>query len=77
MGIPDENWGESIKALVIKKANSTVTETDLMEHCKQRLASYKKPRSIEFVDTLPRSTAGKVLKHEIRAQYWHDRERKV
>lgn len=77
VGIPDENWGESIKAFVIKKTDTFVTETDLLEYCKQRLASYKKPRSIEFVDTLPRSTAGKVLKHEIRAQYWQDRERKV
>lgn len=77
VGIPDDNWGETIKALVIKKTGSLVTEVDLLEHCKQRLASFKKPRSIEFVDALPRSTAGKVLKHEIRAQYWQDRDRKV
>jgi len=77
IGIPDEDWGEAIKALVIKKAGSSLTESDLIEHCKQRLASYKKPRSIQFVDSLPRSTAGKVLKHEIRAQYWQGRDRKV
>ncbi len=77
IGIPDENWGEAIKALVIKKAGSSLTELDLIEHCKKRLASYKKPRSIEFVETLPRSTAGKVLKHEIRAKYWQEQERKV
>jgi long-chain acyl-CoA synthetase len=77
IGIPDEYWGEAIKALVIKKANSSLTEMDLIEHCKEHLPGYKKPRSIEFVETLPRSTAGKVLKHEIRAQYWQDRDRKV
>jgi long-chain acyl-CoA synthetase len=77
VGIPDDNWGEVIKALVVKKVGSSVTEADLFEHCKQNLASFKKPRSIEFVDALPRSAAGKVLKHEIRAQYWHNRDRKV
>jgi long-chain acyl-CoA synthetase len=77
IGIPDDNWGEAIKALVVKKTGSTVTEADLLEHCKQNLASFKKPRSIDFVNDLPRSTAGKVLKYEIRAQYWCNRDRKV
>ncbi len=77
VGIPDDYWGEAINALVVKKTGSSVTEADLFEHCKQNLASFKKPRSIEFVDALPRSAAGKVLKHEIRAQYWRNRDRKV
>lgn len=77
IGIPDEAWGEVIKALVIKKAGSVITEDELLEYCKQNLASFKKPRSIDFVDSLPRSTAGKVLKYEIRAKYWHGRDRQV
>jgi acyl-CoA synthetase (AMP-forming)/AMP-acid ligase II len=77
VGIPNDNWGEAIKALVVKKTGSSVTEADLFEHCKQNLASFKKPRFIEFVDALPRSAAGKVLKHEIRAQYWRNHDRKV
>jgi long-chain acyl-CoA synthetase len=77
IGIPDDTWGEAIKALVVKKAGSTVTEAELLEYCKQNLASFKKPRSVEFVNNLPRSTAGKVLKYEIRAQYWRGRDRKV
>jgi acyl-CoA synthetase (AMP-forming)/AMP-acid ligase II len=77
IGIPDEAWGEAIKALVVKKAGSAITEDELLEYCKQNLASFKKPRSIDFVDCLPRSTAGKVLKYEIRAKYWHGCDRQV
>ena len=77
VGIPDDFWGEAIKALVVIKAGSSVTEADLLEHCEQNLPSFKKPRSIEFVDVLPRSTAGKLLKHEIRTQYWQNCDRKV
>ncbi len=77
IGVPDEFWGEAIKALIIRKDGSTVTEAEILEHCKQHLASFKKPKSVDFVDNLPRSTIGKVLKYEIRDQYWKGRDRKV
>jgi len=77
IGVPDNTWGEAIKALVIRTAGSTVTEAELLEYCKQNLASFKKPQSVDFVDSLPRSTAGKVLKYEIRDHYWKGRDRKV
>lgn len=77
IGVPDEQWGEAVKALVIKKPGVEVTEEELIEHCKRHLASYKKPKSVEFVGEFPRSTAGKVLKNVLREKYWQGRERKV
>lgn len=77
IGVPDDIWGEAVKAFVIKKEGMEVTEAELIEHCKRYLASYKKPKSIEFVMELPRSTAGKVLKKTLREKYWEGRERKV
>ncbi|MFZ5597030.1 MAG: long-chain-fatty-acid--CoA ligase [Bacillota bacterium] len=77
IGIPDEMWGESVKALIIKNQSANVSEEDLIDFCKQNLASYKKPKSIEFVDQLPRSAAGKVLKNVLREKYWHGRDRRV
>jgi long-chain acyl-CoA synthetase len=77
IGVPDDTWGEAIKALIVRTAGSTVTEAELLEYCKQNLASFKKPHSVDFVDHLPHSTAGKLLKYEIRAQYWKDRDQKV
>ncbi|MBC7106756.1 MAG: long-chain-fatty-acid--CoA ligase, partial [Firmicutes bacterium] len=77
IGVPDERWGEAVKALVIVKPGAQVTEEELIEHCKRHLASYKKPQSVEFMGEFPRSTAGKVLKNVLREKYWQGRERKV
>ena len=77
IGIPDDIWGEAVKGLIIKKKGAEVSENELIDHCKKYLASYKKPKSIEFVNEFPRSTAGKVLKKELREKYWQGRERKV
>ncbi len=77
IGVPDDTWGEAVKALVIKKDGIDVSEDELIEFCKGRLASYKKPKSVEFVSEFPRSTAGKVIKQELREKYWKGRDRKV
>lgn len=77
IGIPDEEWGESVKGLVVLKPGATCTEKELIEHCKANLASYKKPKSIEFTDILPRNPSGKVLKRVLREQYWEGKDRKV
>ena len=77
IGVPDDKWGEAVKGLVIKKKDAEVTEEELIDFCKSRLASFKKPRSIEFVQDFPKSGAGKILKRELREKYWKGREKKI
>ena len=75
IGVPDEKWGEAVKALVVLKHGAAASEPELIGFCKSRLASFKKPRSVSFVSELPRSAAGKLLKRELRERYWQGRER--
>ena len=77
LGIPDDYWGESVKALVVLKEGMTATEDEIIHLCKERLASYKKPKSVEFREELPRSPTGKILKRKIREEYWASRDRRV
>jgi acyl-CoA synthetase (AMP-forming)/AMP-acid ligase II len=69
LGVPDELWGEAVKAVVVLHSDANVTEEELMDFCAERMAGYKKPKSVDFVDELPKSAYGKVLKRELRAQY--------
>ena len=77
IGVPDDRWGEVPKALVVRKPNSDVSAGALITFCAARMAGYKVPRSIEFMDALKRNASGKLLKHELRAPYWTERDRKV
>lgn len=77
IGIPNEEFGEEVKAFCELKANATVSEEELMAFVEPLLASYKRPRSIDFLKELPRNTMGKVLKRELREPYWRDHKRKV
>ena len=77
IGIPDELWGESVRAFVVVTPGAAVTEYELIQFCQTRLAGYKRPRSIEFVESLPRGSSGKILKRELRARFWSDRVRQV
>ncbi|GAA2812322.1 AMP-binding protein [Kitasatospora paracochleata] len=77
IGVPDEKWGETIKALVVRREGHDVGEAELIAHCKQRLAGYKAPTSVEFRADLPRTTTGKLQKFRLREPYWAGRERKV
>ena len=69
IGVYDERWGESVKAVVVCKPGEQLTEQEVIEYCKQHLASYKKPRSVDFVDSLPRNAICKVLKRILKEQY--------
>jgi long-chain acyl-CoA synthetase len=77
IGVPDDEWGESVKGFVVLKPGQTASEAEIIEQAKQNLASYQKPRSIEFVAELPKAPTGKILKRELRRPYWEDRERNV
>ncbi|PSR32374.1 MAG: long-chain fatty acid--CoA ligase [Sulfobacillus benefaciens] len=77
IGVPDEQWGEAVKAVVELKPGYTVSEEELIQFCKKQLGGVKTPKSVDFVQTLPRSAVGKILKRELRAPYWADRERQV
>ena len=77
IGVPDEKWGETIKALVVKAEGSELTEADLIAYCKSRAAGYKAPTSVEFRDVLARTATGKLQKFKLRAPYWDGRDRQV
>ena len=77
IGVPDPKWGEAIKAVVALAEGKRATGDELIAFCKDNIASYKKPKSVDFVDELPKNNYGKILKRELRAKYWEDRERKV
>jgi acyl-CoA synthetase (AMP-forming)/AMP-acid ligase II len=77
VGVPDPVWGESIKAIVVLRDGTKTTEEEIIDFCKENIASFKKPKSVEFVDSLPKSAYGKILKREIREKYWKGKERKV
>jgi fatty-acyl-CoA synthase len=77
IGVPDETWGETIKALVVLAPDASADEAELIAHCKAHLARYKAPTSVEFRDELARTATGKLQKYKLREPYWHGRERKV
>ena len=72
--VPDPTWGEVPKALVVLKPGANANESQLIEHCRARLAHYKCPRSVEYLESLPRTGTGKILKRELRKKYWHGRD---
>jgi acyl-CoA synthetase (AMP-forming)/AMP-acid ligase II len=76
IGVPDERWGEAVKAVVELKPAASATPEELIEVCKQKLGSVRAPKSVDFIDALPRSRVGKVLKKDIRDKYWKDAPRR-
>jgi acyl-CoA synthetase (AMP-forming)/AMP-acid ligase II len=77
IGIPDQKWGESVKAVAVRRAGTSVTGEGLIEWTRDKLAGFKRPRSVDFVDALPRNASGKLLKRKLREPYWAGYERKV
>jgi acyl-CoA synthetase (AMP-forming)/AMP-acid ligase II len=77
IGVPDEKWGETIKALVVKAEGSELTEAELIAYCKSKIAGYKAPTSVEFREVLARTATGKLQKFKLRAPYWEGRDRQV
>jgi len=77
IGVPNEDWGEELKAVVQLRPGVAATADDLIDFCRTRMADYKRPRSVDFVDEVARNPSGKLLKREIRAPYWEGRARRV
>lgn len=68
VGMPDEKWVEALKAFVVLKDGHRVTEEELIEHCKEHHASFKKPKYVEFIESLPKSAVGKVVRRMLRKE---------
>jgi Acyl-CoA synthetases (AMP-forming)/AMP-acid ligases II len=77
IGVPDEKWGETIKALVVVAPGAQVTEGEIIAYCKERMAGYKAPTSVEFREDIPRTATGKVQKFKLREAYWSGRDRQI
>ena len=77
IGVPDERWGEVVKAVVGLKPDTEATEEELIAFTAERLAKFKCPRSVDIVPALPRNPTGKILKKDLRQPYWSGRDRSV
>jgi acyl-CoA synthetase (AMP-forming)/AMP-acid ligase II len=77
IGVPDEKWGETIKALVVVRDGAEASEAELIGHCRDRLAHFKAPTSIEFRTALDRTATGKLQKYKLRQPYWAGRDKAV
>jgi acyl-CoA synthetase (AMP-forming)/AMP-acid ligase II len=77
LGVPDDKWGEAIKAVVVLKKGEAATEEALIQHCKAELSSYKKPQSVDFVAELPKNPNGKIARKVVKEKYWAGKDRRV
>ena len=78
IGIPHEHWGEAVHAIVVLREGSRARDSEIIEHCREKIAGYKVPRTVDFrVEPLPVSGAGKVLKNELRAPFWEEKNKRV
>ena len=77
IGVPDRRWGEAVKAVVVREPGAAVTEAEVIAYARERIAHYKAPKSVDFVEELPRNPSGKILKRVLRAPYWEGYDRQV
>ena len=76
-GVPDTQWGEAVKAVVVLKPGKKATAKEIIDTASENLASYQKPKSVDFVDSLPKAPTGKILKRTLREKYWKNEDRKI
>jgi len=77
IGVPDDRWGEAVKAIVVRGPDAEVTAEDIITFARERLAGYKLPKSVDFAQDLPRNPSGKLLKRELREPYWAGKGRRI
>ena len=77
IGVPDSKWGESVKAVVVLKQGEVASKEEIIAFTRERIAAYKAPKSVDFVELLPRNPSGKLLKRELRAPYWEGKDKRV
>ncbi len=77
VGVPDEKWGETVHAIVVLKPGATATAEELISFCKEHIARYKAPKSIEFLESLPKTGSGKIEKKKLRERHWINQQKKV
>lgn len=77
IGVPDGRWGETVKAIVVRTPGSTLGADEVLDYARERLAGFMRPRSVDFVEALPRNPSGKILKKELRAPYWVGLDRSI
>ena len=74
IGVPSERWGETVKAVIGLKPDHKADEQEIIDFCREHLAKFKCPTSVDFVEALPRNPTGKILKKDLRKEYWEGRE---
>jgi acyl-CoA synthetase (AMP-forming)/AMP-acid ligase II len=77
IGVPDDRFGEAVKAVIVLREGETATAEDIIDFCRDKLGGYKRPRSVDFLAALPRNPSGKVLKRQLREKYWAGHRRRV
>jgi acyl-CoA synthetase (AMP-forming)/AMP-acid ligase II len=77
IGVPDERWGEAVKAIIVLKDGQQASEEEIIQYCKERLAHFKAPKSVDFVSSMPRTGSAKIAKVALRDEYWRGMAKKV
>ncbi|MEM9406150.1 MAG: fatty acid--CoA ligase, partial [Acidobacteriota bacterium] len=77
IGVPSEKWGETVKAIVVPAPGTEPNDREVIAYCRERLAHYKCPTSVDFTEAIPRNPSGKILKTELRKPFWEGRDRMV
>jgi fatty-acyl-CoA synthase len=77
IGVPDDQWGEAVKAVVVMKPGKDATAVDIIKFARERIAAFKTPKTVDFIPALPRNASGKILRRNLRDPYWAGKDRQV